>query len=121
MPDMDEHPTLDERSDELDRKLIAIPEAQVFTKRRVVGAFTAVVTLMLAILGIQLTYVAETRDVVSNRVPRLEQLLDDLRAERDAQDEVIVQLTDALVLYGTILEDNGIDAPPVTIRPTEDE
>jgi len=105
------------KSDELDKKILAISADKVFTKRTVVQGFVVVIVILLAMsvggfLALR-SITSGTNKAVTRQIPGLERGIEE-------RDDVINQATDAIVLLSQILIDNGITPPEIVIRPPED-
>lgn len=112
-----------ERADELEQRLLVIPEDKVFTKRTV--TLTGLVLLVILFVGFGLTYqrqthiLRSTNDAVTQEIPSLKHTI----AERDhtiaQQNDVIGQATDGILALQKQVRDLGGTPPDLVIRPKE--
>lgn len=107
------------KSDQLDRKILAIPEDRVFTKRAVSAAFALVVWMLGVLIFLVLRVTSSTNDAVTHEIPGLKDQIADRDDTIAAQEDVITQSVDAILLLQQTLRDNGIDPPEIVIRPQE--
>jgi len=106
------------RSDQLDREILAIPADRVFTKRAVAAGFAVVTVLLLAILAGVVAITYDTNRAVDRQVAPLQERNAELEDTAAVQEDLLAQSTDAIVLLLGVLQQNGIDAPEIVIRPT---
>src|SRR5688572_13039668 len=109
-----------ERSEALDRRILAIPEDQVFTKRAVFFGFVVLAGLLLAVLGGIISIQIDTKQAVERQVAPLQARVAELEEIIVDLEDVNVQATDAIVLLITTLQQNSIEPPQIIIRPSED-
>lgn len=117
MSDADE---LIERSAELDRRILAIPENAFLKLQGRVKILLAAVLLVIigGIVSVLIITSATRRSVDSEVVPVLEHEVEDLEAENAELEDISRQQTDAIILLIETLQANGITPPEIVIRPT---
>lgn len=109
------------RSDELDRRILAIPEDKVFTKRVVVIGFSILAAGMLVLGFLILRNTATTKTAVSQQIPGLKAQVADRDITIAQQQDVIGQQTDWILLLAQQVQDLGGTPPEIVIRPGEGE
>src|SRR5688572_4735936 len=111
---MTDDPDVDivERSDELDKRILAVPADSVFKKSTVVAGFIVLIVIM--IVGFGAAYLSlrdvtnSTNEAVRHEIPGLKKQIEDRDQTIEDQTSVIDQATDAILLLITTLQDNGI-------------
>lgn len=111
-----------ERSDALDREILAIPADQVFTKRVMVTCLLVLgVVLAVGFVAMYLSLrriTADTNEVVRDEVVVLQDRNTELEDQHAVDEDLLRQSTDAIVLLIGTLQANGITPPEIVIRPT---
>lgn len=108
------------RSDDLDRQLLVLRRADVLPRRTVIGGFMILCVLLAAILAGIVAITSDTNQAVERQVVPLQRRVAELEETVADQDSIVTQQTDAIVLLLGILQENGITAPEIIIRPPED-
>jgi hypothetical protein len=104
------------RSDQLDQEILAIPKDRVFTKRVVVVGFCVLLAPLLVTLGLVIGITLDTNRAVARQVTPLQNRVLELEETNAAQESIIGQQTDAILLLIGTLKDNGITPPEIVIR-----
>lgn len=107
------------RSDALDRQILAIPADRVFTKKIVVIGFLVLMAPLLVTLGLVIGITLDTNRAVARQVAPLQARVAELEELTAAQDSIITQQTDAIVLLMDTLRQHGIEPPAIVIRAPE--
>lgn len=95
----------------------ALDRTAVLVRLIIVG-FAVTVVLLLAVLGGLLQVTRDTNRAVDEQIDVLQKRTDELEATNAANEDVIAQAVDAIVLLQGVLRENGIEPPEITIRPT---
>ena len=106
------------RSDRLDRKILAIPEDRVFTKRTVIMGFAVITYLLIVLIVLVLRVTSSTNEAVTQEIPSLKDQVADREGTIATQEDLLRQSVDAIVMLQQTLRDKGIEPPEVIIRPT---
>jgi hypothetical protein len=109
-----------ERHEQLERKILAIPEdAFLSLQRRVRVMLMAVVLAIAGGIVAVLIITSTTREAVQGEVvPILEGDIEALERENAKLEDISNQQTDAILLLIETLQANGITPPEIVIRPT---
>lgn len=102
----------------LNKRIIALPEDKVFTKRAVVTIASPVIVLLLTLVFNVRSIASETKSAINQRNEVLAHENEKLELEIIEQEDLLRQAVDAVVLLQGVLRENGINPPEIVIRPT---
>lgn len=108
-----------ERSDELDRQILAIPADRVFTKRTVIAGFVILCSLLAAILGGIVAITTDTNQAVERQVAPLQGRNADLEEANEDLEATLDIAVDEVIRLATLVQELGGDPGQIRIEPPD--